>query len=208
MIICGHVGHIHIPRTGGTSVRHALASQSRPLFSLTAMGKPHADVRADGNQYNAHTPLAKFADCDFIRILTLFSVVRNPWDRYVSWYEYHRMQTGSNRTFDEFMQTLFSDGPTRRKPGVERNPITQSEYVAGIDHERYDYSLLQYELLGSQWEEFCDYAGLRFQPLDRLNGSDREAYQSYYHADGQRWIDVVRDREAYVIQRFGYQFGA
>lgn len=207
MIVCGNVGFIHIPRTAGTSIRNALASQGRPLYSVGVLGQPHADLSEPGNKYNNHHPLSKFDGLMLARILSIVSGVRNPWDRYVSWYEYHVKETGSDRTFGEFMATLFEDAPTSRSRYAERNPITQSEYIFGVDPVAYEYTLLRFENLAEEWSEFCEHNGLNGDTLPVMNRTDRDDYARYYQGECSRWIDVVADQESHLIEQFRYEFG-
>jgi hypothetical protein len=205
MIICNNVGFIHIPRTGGTSIRHALEWQPFPLYPLGLLTKPHSELSNAANTYNPHEPIHRFAGCPLVKILTVFSVVRNPWDRYVSWYEYHRRDSGSLRTFGEFMETVLGNVQPERDPARPRNPVTQSEYIQHVD-AAFEYTLLRFEHLDDDWAAFCEEHGLAASPLAKLNATDRFDRAAYYAGDGERWRDVIAEREAYLIERFGYRF--
>lgn len=205
MIICNNVGFVHIPRTGGTSIRHALARQPWPLYPLGLLTRPFHELCEPGNTYNPHEPLHRYAGCPLVRIPTVFSVMRNPWDRYASWYEYHRRDSGSLRTFDEFMETVLGDDQSRRDQSRPRNPVTQSEYIQHVD-AAFDYRLLRFEHLDDDWAAFCEEHGMEYLSLDNLNTTARKGRAAYYTGDGERWRDVIAEREAYLIERFGYRF--
>lgn len=71
MLITEHFVFIHLPRTGGTFLRRACSgSDVRVLVTKGHLGVEHIPEE--------HSDLP------------IFAVIRNPWDWYVSWYQWVR----------------------------------------------------------------------------------------------------------------------
>lgn len=201
MIVCNNVGFLHIPRTGGTSIRQALFEQSKKTFLLSPVNKVLEDVRSPANTYNPHSPLEKFSEYHFLEEMTIFTVVRNPWARYVSWFTYTERETGSRRSFDDFLDTLFGDTSSKRNPNLERNPVTQSEYIKGAEPPLYP---LRFDKLDRDWKKIAESTGLEPLPLQRLNQAPRPStYQSYYDEDS---MNLVAEQERFLIDTFNFKF--
>jgi|TARA_R110000824_G_scaffold395565_1_gene596311 hypothetical protein len=198
MIICKDVGFIHIPRTGGTSIRQALFNQPYPTYTVGCITYPAEDVRAPGNIYNPHHPPMKFYNLNGFNSLTLFAVVRNPWDRYLSWYLYTKRETENGRTFPEFMDTLFREVPTQRQVGLGRNPVTQSEYSCASR-----LRFLMHENLDKDWDDFCSGVGLETAPLPKLNATEKHRCRDWY---SDSLIELVAEKESKIISRFDYRY--
>lgn len=88
MLICDRFVYIHMPKTGGTFVRHALASL------LAKCGIAFLDDR-DGKHSGV--------DCipDSHRHLPVVATIRNPFDHLVSLYEFGWWKAHAEDTFDE-----------------------------------------------------------------------------------------------------------
>ncbi len=204
---------VHIPKTGGTSL--ALALEARAMADDILIGDtPKARKRrgrlgalaARGRLWK-HATLADIdgvVSPEEIAGRFCFTLVRNPWDRAVSYY--HWLQTQSfdhpavriaqSHDFAAFLrhentQASLSSWPAARYmtdvSGVERADL----YIR-LEHFAEDSAPLQAHL------------GFALE-LPHENRSDRGAYQAYYDAD----LAVLLGRIcADDIARFGYRFGA
>jgi len=183
MMITNGVGFVHIQKTAGTSIRQAMM-MSGPTYYIGKVIEPEEDVGSRGNRYNAHFNPKELAP--LLKGLCVFTCVRNPWDRLVSWYAY----ANPDKTFDEFVRDLYEiESPVN-------SPI-QGDYFDGI---KYNYVLL-FEHLESDWKSMQKL--LRGPSLDAMNKSNHKPYQQYYTPE---LAGVVADKEKYVIERFGYTF--
>lgn len=100
---------IHAPKTGGTSM--ALALEARAMKDDIMLGdtpkavkrrKRLADVRTAGRLWK-HSTLADLDGLvarDEIDSLFIFTMVRNPWDRMVSYYHWLRVQSFDHPSVD------------------------------------------------------------------------------------------------------------
>jgi len=204
MIICKDVGFIHIPRTGGTSVRKALFEQPQKTFYLTPVSKIFEGIRAPSNAYNPHAPLSKFSDYSFLNHMTLFTVIRNPWDRYVSWYKYNKLKLGSHRSFDNFMRVTLGHEISKRDHNIESNPVTQSEY---LKESPLNFKILRFESLGKEWKALCHLKGLDPDTLRVFNSTPADDYREYYESASEDWISKVREVEGFLVNLLGYRYG-
>lgn len=203
MIVCQNVGFIHIPKNAGEAIRHALFESGRRCFKVSPIQSKYADVRDKVNQYQPHWLMSlEDAQLTAFRSLTLFAVVRNPWERYVSWYLWHRLKLRSCRSFTEFLDVVIGDAPSRRGSQLPPNPATQSEYLySGLALE-----VLKFENLAQNWERFCvkhfDGDVLHLNRRNRSQDTPYDYTEFYTLQDMQR----VYDLEERVISEYGYKF--
>lgn len=203
---------VHIPKTGGTSM--ALALEGRAMKDDIMLGDtPKAlkrrrrvkDARTAGRLWK-HSTLADIdglVSADTLEGMYTFTLVRNPWDRMVSYYHWLRAQSFDHPAvhlarsvdFAAFVQdpqtgATFRDWPARRymtdARGVERATL----YIR-IEHFAHDAAPLHAHL------------GFALE-LGRSNASERQVdYRSYYTPALQA---VVAKACAEDIERFGYKF--
>lgn len=157
---------IHVPRTGGTSILEAIDIQSHD-----------------------HKGWAQYTE--EIKRLRSFSVVRNPYDRLVSIYEYIRMEKShwhssdqttpmgihplhqfcKNHTFAEFCWLV------SKQPFVCEHTPPQHLYICSADNTIMVSRVLRFENLAQDFTQFMD-GKVR---LRTLNASTRaKAWQNYY----------------------------
>ncbi len=196
---------IHIPKTGGQSITNALLRfdglnwDGRHAFKLAQNFDPN-----DGPPQSAHLMASEYltlkilTQTQFVEALK-FSVVRNPWDRL--WSEYN-FNWADRCTWDDFFDIsphgITDDYETGRDAARHIKPQWQF-LMQGIE-------ILRFENLANEFSALCDRYGLSPEPkLDRLNVSDSRHYTEVY--DAQK-IETVRQFYAVDIEAFDYEFGA
>ena len=203
---------VHIPKTGGTSM--ALVLEGRAMKDDIMLGDtPKAlkrrrrlkDTQAAGRLWK-HSTLADIDGLvtqDELADMFCFTLVRNPWDRVVSYYHWLRKQSFDHPSvrlakalaFDGFLdhpttQAVLRDWPSARymrdSDGVDRcNAYIRLEYFA------------------KDTAALVDHLGFALT-LPTINQSDRQTdYRTYYAEQTQ---NIVAGCCAEDISRFGYSF--
>ena len=126
-----------------------------------------------------------------------FCVVRNPWDRMVSWYEFFRKQNRVDCSFDTFLDRSFGSERSRKY----YKPLDYQKQVA----DYCDY-VIRYENLIEDFKVVQEKTNC-FVPLFDLNKSPRQKinYMDYY--TDAKYVDLIRNRHAEELEHFGYEFG-
>lgn len=89
MLITRGFVYVHVPKTGGTFVRKITTDTSNADFIVEHAINGHAGVNEIPTEW---------------RHLPRLSSVRNPWDWYVSWYEYQKLLANRTDTDDQTAQ--------------------------------------------------------------------------------------------------------
>lgn len=203
---------VHIPKTGGTALALALESRAGPddiligdtpkakrrrhrIAGLTAAGRlwKHATL-AD---IDGLVPPAQIADS------FCFTLVRNPWDRAVSYYHWLRAQRFEHPSvtlakalpFDAFLRhpaisTSLRDWPAAR-------------YMRDASGTEHCAAYIRLEHLDQDAAPLWAHLGFRLT-LARVNSSGRDAdYRTYYSDDLAAHLARTCAED---IARFAYQF--
>lgn len=177
---------IHINKTGGSSIEHALGA---PLIHETAI--------TFRDRIGADRWRRRFS----------FAIVRNPWDRVVSHYHYRQMtgQTGLQSgalSFEDWVREVY----VKRSPDYvdeEKMFLTQTDWVT--DEQgciMVDY-VGRFEQLDQAWSEICRRLNRKQTPLPHKKKSFRRDYRDYYDDETRKIVgDFFRDD----VRNFNYSF--
>ena len=204
---------VHIPKTGGTSM--ALALERRAMKDDILIGDtPKARARrgrlrgvsTQGRLWK-HSTLADIAglvtDAEIESFFT-FTLVRNPWDRVVSYYHWLRGQA--------FAHPAVGLAKSLDFPGFLNHPQTRtalslwpaSAYMRDRHGTERASLFLRLEHLPEDLPRLEAHLGFRFSPLPRSNDSAREADWRLYYRDAD--AALVGQLCAEDIERFGYRY--
>lgn len=202
---------IHIPKTGGTSM--ALALEARAMKDDILVGDtPKArrrrhrvqEVQTAGRlwKHSAIRDLIGLVRPDELEELFCFTMVRNPWDRVVSYYHWLRGQSFDHaavrlakaRDFRGFLNAPETQASLRAAPAAS--------YMTWNDRNWCDL-YLRLEHLEADLLPLSAHLGFDLA-LPRENVSTRERdYRSYYSDADARLLSQICEKD---VREFGYRF--
>lgn len=203
---------VHIPKTGGTSL--ALALENRAMKDDILIGdtqkarrrrKRIRNVRTKGRLWK-HSTL-----CDIDGLLPeealaglfAFTLVRNPWDRAVSYYHWLREQTFAHPAVELAARLEFAAFITHPHTMASLEATPARSYMLGADGVEKCDAYIRIENFPEDAAVLFRHLGFEFA-LTRENPSHRHAdFRSYYSDETARVIARVCAQD---IDRFGYTF--
>lgn len=218
MLISHHhaFAFIHVPKTGGSSVAHALWAHAdhvehywanRCLARIGIRVNHYAPVRL--RKFRPHTPAAELRrnlPAGMFEQLFTFAFVRNPWDLLVSYYHFLSDAEGhpDHASHRRRHAVRLPDFEAYVRYEIRRGKISQTRMVADRRGRVLVNFLGRYESLRTDFDRACRHIGIDAS-LGRANASARGDYRDYYT---DRLAALVRDHFAEDIERFGYEFTA
>ena len=183
---------IHIPKTGGTSIRISLLKHSH--FENTYSGN---------NPHNMLKRMEKTFGHDIVENSFSFSIVRNPWERIVSLYEMHRRK---NKFLDDIdFRTFIVKLDKKRSFKIPKNFYTdQIKWLRNANDKIGINKIYRFENLDSAWEDICLNIGIEHTLLPHNNKNEYDRSYHYYYDNITRPI-VARWHEK-DIDYFGFEF--
>ena len=203
---------VHAPKTAGTSM--ALALEERAMKDDIMLGDTPKAVKRrrrlkDTQSRGRLWKHATLADIDGLITpqdlegLFAFTLVRNPWDRMVSYYHWLQVQTFNHPavslakqvTFHEFSQSGVIASSMKSSPA--RHYMTNAQ---GVEHCN---AYIRIEHFAQDAAPLVDHLGFDLD-LGHANRSERQAdYHSYYDAKTRQAVAAACAED---IERFGYAF--
>lgn len=204
---------VHIPKTGGTALTLALEARAMKddiLISDTPKARARRGrlkgLKTAGRLWK-HSTLADIqglVTAEETASFFVFTLVRNPWDRAVSYYHWLREQS--------FAHPAVGLAKTHDFAGFLAHPQTRtafrlwpaSAYLRdGSGAERVS-AFIRLEHLEQDLLPLEAHLGFRLGPITRANASRRSAdYRSHYSPDSAELLANLCGED---IARFGYRF--
>lgn len=171
---------IHVNKTGGTSITDALAE--------------HEDVQP---WLLDHDPARKYRlvlGPALWSEMFSFGVIRNPWDRMVSSYEYRRQYIAgpgalpaAGMSFRDWMLTVVAAAPTDREWRDQLWMLADEQWRPIVSR------IYLYDDLAAGYADACARIGVEAREIPRFNVTDRGDYRDYYDPETDA---LVRERFA------------
>ncbi|SHG91596.1 sulfotransferase family 2 domain-containing protein [Marivita hallyeonensis] len=205
---------VHIPKTGGTSV--ALALEDRAHRDDILIGDtPKAQKRkgrlkglkAQGRLWK-HSTLADIGGVlppEELSRMFVFTLVRNPWDRMVSYYHWLRAQNFDHPAVRLAKQSDFDRFVCADETRASFEAASFASYVTDTEGAERCNAFVRLERLEEDLAPVWDHLGFTL-PIPHANASDRP--RDYRSAYTDLTADAVAQMCAQDIARFDYHFSA
>lgn len=201
---------VHAPKTGGTAM--ALALESRAMKDDIMLGDtPKARKRrrrvegtATRGRLWKHSTLA---DIDGLVPnldgLFAFTLVRNPWDRMVSYYHWLQDQSFDHPAVALARRVSFEDFTCATETRAAMLTSPARHYMTDAGGQERCNLYIRLEHLDRDTAPLWDHLGFELE-VPHVNASDRDPDYRTYYSDAAR--NAVAETCAEDIHRFGYRF--
>jgi len=194
---------IHIPKAAGTSIRQVLEPCGVTDYLSYSKGiEKYIMARKKFPPHLTYVAAADLLTVDLNRFYK-FTFVRNPWDRFVSMYEYYRKDTKHamhQRCMSCSFGDFIDDVTARRASFDTRNQIDYIVPPARLGPLDF---IGKVENIGNDFSNICRALGIENTVLPVLNTTNHQHYKSYYSDALKREIEEFCRPE---IEMFGYTY--
>ena len=202
---------IHVQKTGGNSIFQALREYSDER--IITPGPTQDGVERFGTVNDTyptilkHSSLAEYGSAlapELFASLYKFAVLRNPWDRMISWYfSPHRQLPQANRG-PGWQAARGWDRQHFLKFLGRRQASRQHLCLAGSPSLAHDLDfLMRFERLDEHFADLCRRLDIPPRPLPKYNRSDRLHYSHYYDDELRALVAEMFQED---IEFGGYRF--
>ena len=189
---------IHVPKTGGTSIEKVFKTKMPSSCKHLTMSDYENELKTEIEKY------------------FIFSVIRNPWDRLVSYWKHrqgkpHAPIDGKINEFGKWLKFISSLDLNNLNGVTVRGNI--HDFKTGLDLQfkclvnnknEINANLIRFENLQQDFNTICDKIGIPRQQLPHRLKTKHKHYTEYYDEETKQ---IVAEKYAKDIEYFGYQFG-
>lgn len=203
---------VHIPKTGGTAM--ALALEGRAMKDDILLGDtPKARRRrhrVKGMQSRGrlwkHSTLADIDGLvtpEEMAGLFAFTLVRNPWDRMVSYYHWLRGQSFRHIAVVKAQRMSFEDFATDRAILASLRASPAASYMTRADGVEQCAAYIRLEHVAEDAAPLWDHLGFRLElPVENVSDRARD-YRGYYSESSAAAVGAACAED---VARFSYAF--
>ncbi|MEP3845447.1 MAG: sulfotransferase family 2 domain-containing protein [Paracoccaceae bacterium] len=203
---------IHQPKTGGTSM--ALALEQRAMKDDIMLGNtPKAmkrrrrlqDMKTRGRLWKHSTlqDIDGLVTPNELNDLFVFSLVRNPWDRMVSYYHWLREQSFAHAAVALARSLEFEQFAMHPQTCAALKASPARHYLTDITGQERADLFIRIEYLNDDAQMLWEHLGFELEIPHTNKSARRNDFRSYYSPDSQM---AVAKAAAEDISRFGYSF--
>ncbi|MAH47170.1 hypothetical protein CMI37_15185, partial [Candidatus Pacearchaeota archaeon] len=162
-----------------------------------------------------HETLQTYADSyseDFLESCFKFTVIRNPWDRMVSWYFYHNNPLYEPKNIQGF-QNWVKEGMQNHWKNVDKTNWTNKDPLSILDflnnNKNIDLNYIgKVETLDEDMKRICEKTNTKYKKLPKKNTSKdrgiiKKHYSKYYDEETK---NIIRNRFSADLSLFPYEF--
>ncbi len=201
---------IHTPKCGGSFINRAFGKRHKACPSMT------------WKEARGHKTFLEYREIfkgrgENIYDYVLFTVVRNPWDWHLSWYNYVSKDVGAkksgmlieheqikNLTFSEYLRWLDDPEVIRSQDDYARKQV--SDWIVDETGTLVSRHILRQETLEGDLNDLSEEFGLAINVPSgqRINASRNDVdYRRFYSSEE---VEIIASRHQRDIELFGYKF--
>jgi len=204
---------IDIPKTATRSLRETFVPQN--IIDIVGEPNLNAGFYQHGTAQQCSESLQKL-NLNFADYFS-FVIVRNPWDRYYSFFKYYKEYLKRYKSRDvsvawsaqginqgKMCEKLFesnTDEAVLRQIIISNR--SQSDYYTNEENQIVVSHIAKFENLNEEFELLCNKVNVKYSPLFHGNKSSKKG--SYHDVYTQQTIDLVAEKERDVIQLNEYE---
>lgn len=178
----------HIQKTGGSSLKN--------FFNVSHLPTCHNTLEKDFKILKNDKPNINLDD------VFCFTILRNPWDKMVSYYFYFRQNLpkkknppASKMSFGEWVKFIYETKENKSwfnsyKSFISIDGKIRSDYIINFHKYNKEFLLIK-SLLG------------KHKKVPKVNSSNHDNYKKYYNDNS---IEIVKEIYKEDIEYFGYDF--
>lgn len=202
---------IDIPKTASRSYRESLWD--------TGYLEPFGGSDSGNNRKWQHATFSELCDHeDFDKAIDqnyyIHTIVRNPWDRYVSFVnfylskpdiQYFRFnQVFKNPTREEFHRNYKAETLFKK---IKNNPVwrTQIEYITNDKGDIVVENIGKFEDIKNEFSNFCSAVKIN-EKIDFKHSNKSNPYITAEDIFNQECIDYIAEKEKPIIDMMGYTY--
>lgn len=203
---------IHIPKTGGNSIQDYLigfTEEEKTYNFKDRYDENTFGIVSDIVDTHKHSPLYEYKQLlsmDIFSELFTFSVIRNPWERAISYYFSPSRGGGIKWDKEEFIKFLWHIKPVGYYLSSKPKIIIKLKDHLKINSLKLGFSvnhIIRFEELQKGLKEVCDLIDVPYKKIKHLNQSKRKHYSEYYDDE---LIEIIRKKYWEEIEWGNYIF--